>query len=176
MEGRGEHRHDPSPVARALRQAVARRLPLFAACWLATTAVWDGVLVAASVTHSPALLQRSGVKSKALGNFFRAHPGTGLFGCYDEMVDMNVGATQGWASTKFRSDPGLKLETLAIPPEMVASRLSGGGRELMERIGEYRHLAMWVHACRAESIGTVRNGFGDKPSIQTSASAYNPAA
>jgi len=45
MEGRGEDLHDTSPVARAQRQAVVRRLPLFAACWLGTTAVWDVVLV-----------------------------------------------------------------------------------------------------------------------------------
>lgn len=124
------------------------------------------VVVAASATHSPALLQRSGVRSKALGRFFRAHPGTGVFGCYDEPVDMNVGATQGWASTAFRVDPGLKLETLAIPPEMVAGRLPGGGATLMERLAEYRHLAMWVHAVRAESTGTVTNGLGDKPVVR----------
>jgi choline dehydrogenase-like flavoprotein len=124
------------------------------------------VLVAASATHSPTLLQRSGVKSRALGKYFRAHPGTGVFGCYDAPVDMNVGATQGWASTAFRVDPGLKLETLSIPPEMMASRLPGGGRLLMERLAEYRHLAMWVHAVRAESVGTVSNGFGDKPVVR----------
>jgi choline dehydrogenase-like flavoprotein len=124
------------------------------------------VVVAASATHSPALLQRSGVKSPALGKFFRAHPGTGIFGCYDEPVDMNIGATQGWASTAFRSDPGLKLETLSIPLEMVAGRLPGGGDLLMERLLEYRHIAMWVHAVRAESVGTVSNGFFDKPVVK----------
>jgi choline dehydrogenase-like flavoprotein len=128
-----------------------------------------GVFVAASVTHSPVLLIRSGIKSRQLGNFFRAHPGTGIFGVYDEPVDMNVGATQGWASTKYRSDPGMKLETLAIPLELVASRLSGGGTQLMQRLGKYRHLAMWVHACRAESVGTVRPtafGLSSKPMIR----------
>jgi len=125
------------------------------------------VLVAASVTHSPVLLQRSGIKSRALGTQFRAHPGTGIFGCYDEPVDMNVGATQGWASTTFRSEPGLKLESLAIPPELVASRFSGGGIELMKRLGEYRHVAMWCHAVRAESTGTVRAGlFSDRPVVR----------
>lgn len=114
------------------------------------------VVVAASVTHTPVLLQRSGVRSRALGTLFRAHPGTGVFGCYDEPVDMNVGATQGWASTAFREEPGLKLETLAIPPELVASRLAGGGVELMKRLARYRHIAMWCHAVRAESVGTVR--------------------
>jgi choline dehydrogenase-like flavoprotein len=124
------------------------------------------VVVAASATHSPALLIRSGVKNPALGGLFRAHPGTGLFGCYDDPVDMNIGATQGWASTAFRTDPGLKLETLSIPLEMVAGRLPGGGDLLMDRLLEYRHIAMWVHAVRAESVGTVSNGFFDKPVVR----------
>lgn len=124
------------------------------------------VILAASVTHSPVILMRSGLKLPALGKYFRSHPGTGVFGCYDEPVDMNVGATQGWASTAFRSDPGLKLETLAIPPELVSSRLSGGGVELMERLSKYRHITMWCHAVRAETTGQVkRSFFGDKPVV-----------
>lgn len=118
------------------------------------------VLIAASATHSPNVLRRSGFKSPALGEFFRAHPGTALVGCYEEQVDMNIGATQGWASTKFRDDPGLKLETLSVPPEMIASRIAGGGTQLMERLSEYRHLAMWVLAVRAETIGRVGSVFG----------------
>ncbi|CAN5750301.1 hypothetical protein BH09MYX1_BH09MYX1_08110 [soil metagenome] len=126
-----------------------------------------GVVVAASATHSPVLLMRSGIKNPTLGRFFRAHPGTGVFGCYDEPVDMNVGATQGWASTGYREDPGLKLETLAIPPELVASRLSGGGKELMRRLQSYRHIAMWCHAVRAESAGTLSQSlFGTRPVIR----------
>lgn len=126
------------------------------------------VVVAASATHSPALLMRSGVKSPALGEYFRAHPGTGIFGCYDDPVDMNIGATQGWASMAFRTDPGMKLETLSIPLEMVAGRLPGGGELLMERLREYRHIAMWVHAVRAETVGRVLNGFFDKPVVRYS--------
>lgn len=125
------------------------------------------VLVGASVTHTPVLLMASGVKNRALGQGFRAHPGTGVFGCYEEPVDQNVGATQGWASTGFRERPGLKLETLSIPLELVASRFSGGGVELMKRLGQYRHVAMWCHAVRAESVGSVsRNFFTGKPQVR----------
>lgn len=127
-----------------------------------------GVLLAASVTRSPLLLARSGVTLPALGKFFRAHPGTGVFGLYDEVVDMNVGATQGWASTAFRSEPGLKLETLSLPPEMVASRLSGGGTELVNKLRDYRHLALWVAAVRAESVGEVRSGLLGQPVVRYS--------
>jgi choline dehydrogenase-like flavoprotein len=127
-----------------------------------------GVVVAASATHSPVLLMRSGVRSPALGHFFRAHPGSGIFGVYDDVVDQNVGATQGWASTQYRTTPGLKLETLAIPFELVASRLSGGGTQLVQRLAEYRHVAMWVQACRAETAGTVSVGLTGKPVVRYS--------
>ena len=36
----------------------------------------------------------------------------------------------------------------------------------MERIARYRNIAMWCHACRATSHGTVKNGFGDKPVVK----------
>lgn len=124
------------------------------------------VLVAASATATPILLAKSRFGGKALGTLFRAHPGTGIFGVYDDPVDQNIGATQGWASTAFRDDPGLKLETLAIPPEMVAGRLPGGGRELVRRFREYRHIAMWVAAVRAESEGTVKPGFFGEPVVR----------
>jgi choline dehydrogenase-like flavoprotein len=122
------------------------------------------VLVAASVTRTPLLLAASGVRNPMLGKGFRAHPGTPVFGVYDEPVDMNTGATQGWASTAFRERPGFKLETLSLPLDMLAGRLSGAGPTLMERLTEFRHIAMWVQACRAEAVGEVRSLFG-KPAI-----------
>lgn len=125
-----------------------------------------GVLMAASATRTPVILARSGLRSRALGTLFRAHPGTGVFGVYADPVDQNVGATQGWASMAFRADPGLKLETLAIPPEMVAGRLPGGGRELVRRFREYRNVAMWVAAVRAESAGTVKPGLFGGPVVR----------
>jgi choline dehydrogenase-like flavoprotein len=124
-----------------------------------------GVLVAASVTQSPLLLLRSGVRNPLLGKQFRSHPGSAVFGCYDEPVDMNTGATQGWASVAYREKPGFKLETLSLPLDMVAGRLSGSGQALMERLAEFRHLAMWVHACRAETVGTVSSSFTGDPVI-----------
>lgn len=124
-----------------------------------------GVLVAASVTQSPLLLMRSGIRAKAVGRYFRAHPGTPIFGCYDEPVDMNCGATQGWASTAFRKDPGFKLEVLSLPLDMLAGRIPGGGTLLMERLAEFRHLAVWVQACRAESVGSIRRGSWGEPLV-----------
>lgn len=126
------------------------------------------VIVAASATHSPVLLQRSGIKHKAVGSSFKAHPGTGVFGVYDTPVDQNAGVTQGWSSMQYREHPGVKLETLSIPMEMAISRLAGGGRALMEHIQDYRHLAMWIHALRAKSSGRVDAGWGGKPVVRYS--------
>jgi choline dehydrogenase-like flavoprotein len=125
-----------------------------------------GVLVAASVTHSPLLLKRSGLKSRALGENFRSHPGAPIIGVYDEPIDMNVGATQGWASLAYREKPGFKLETLSLPLDMLSGRLAGGGELLMQRLSEYRHFACWVQACRAESVGRVAVGPFGKPIVK----------
>jgi choline dehydrogenase-like flavoprotein len=124
-----------------------------------------GVIVAASCTHSPALLIRSGLKLPALGRYFQAHPGTGVFGVYDEPVDMSRGATQGWASIEYRQSEGFKLETLSLPVELVASRLSGGGQQLMERIQRFPYIAMWVAAVRAETVGRVKTNWSGQPVV-----------
>ncbi|MFT7625534.1 MAG: choline dehydrogenase-like flavoprotein, partial [Myxococcota bacterium] len=125
------------------------------------------VLLAASVTHTPVILMASGIKNKSVGGYFRAHPGAAVCGVYDEAIDMNAGATQGWASIEYRKDPGIKLESLSLPAEVVASRLAGGGRALMERLTEYRQLATWVAAVRAETVGRVKSFMG-KPSVKYS--------
>jgi choline dehydrogenase-like flavoprotein len=120
-----------------------------------------GVFVAASVTGSAPLLMRSGVHNRMLGRGFRAHPGAPILGCYDEPVDMNRAATQGWASQAFR-DQGLKLESIGLPLDMLAGRLAGSGHVLMERLSAFRQLAAWAVACRAESVGEIRLGWGGR--------------
>jgi choline dehydrogenase-like flavoprotein len=127
-----------------------------------------GVLIAASVTRSPLLLGASGVRLPALGKGFRAHPGAPISGCYDEPVDMNTGATQGWASTAFRKDPGFKLETLSLPLDMLSGRIAGTGQLLMHRLTEFRHIAMWIQVCRAESVGEVWRAPGGRPAVHYS--------
>jgi choline dehydrogenase-like flavoprotein len=124
-----------------------------------------GVFVAGSVTHSPLILKRSGIKSRALGKFFRAHPGTPCYAVYDDEIDMHRGATQGWASVAFREKPGFKLETLSIPLDMFAGRVIGSGVELMDRLAKYRNVAMWVQACRAEAVGEVKSTLTGRPAV-----------
>lgn len=114
-----------------------------------------GVLVAASATGSGPLLERSGLRLPALGRFFRGHPGAGVVGVYDEPVDMHRGPSQATASLQHRLDQGIKMEHLSLPLELFAARVGGGGQTLMNKLGDYRHCAMWVTAVRAEAEGEV---------------------
>jgi len=117
-----------------------------------------GVVLGASATGSPILMQRSGIRLPWLGEGWRAHPGVGTLGVYPDPVDMSTGPSQAVASLHHRGDLGIKLESLALPLELVAGRMSGAGHALMERLADYRHQAMWVTAVRAEAVGSIRVG------------------
>ena len=117
-----------------------------------------GTLLAASATGSPILMQRSGIRLPWLGQGWRAHPGAGIVGLYPDPVDMTVGPSQSVASVHHREDVGIKLESLAMPLELIAGRASGAGHRLLERLADYRHQAMWVTAVRAEAVGHIRPG------------------
>lgn len=127
-----------------------------------------GVIVAASATQTPLLLHRSGVRLPALGGFWRAHPGAATIGVYDHDVNVHLGATQGTASVHFRGGigeggvrspgTGIKIESLALPLELVAGRTSGAGRTLVDRLIDARRQAVWITAVRAEAVGSCKPG------------------
>jgi choline dehydrogenase-like flavoprotein len=125
------------------------------------------VLVAASTIQTPNVLHRSGLRSRALGEHFQCHPGYGLGGVFDRPVEMSFGATQGAESTHLRKTDRIKLETIAMPPELAAVRIPGIGRELMSRFGLFSNVAVWAVVVRAEAEGTIRPawGGGDKAKI-----------
>jgi choline dehydrogenase-like flavoprotein len=127
-----------------------------------------GVFVAASTIQTPNVLHRSGVRSRALGKHFQAHPGLGIAGRFPDPVDMHFGATQGAESIHFRSTHRFKLETLAMQPELAAARIPGVGSELMARLADYRHVAVWAAQIRAEAEGTVKPGWGGSDRVRLS--------
>ncbi|MBS2012934.1 MAG: GMC family oxidoreductase [Deltaproteobacteria bacterium] len=118
------------------------------------------VVVAASTIQTPNVLRRSGVRTRALGRHFQAHPGIGMGGLFDRDVGMGFGATQGAESIHFRKTDRFKLETIALPPDIVCARIPGMGHELSERLAQLSHVAMWVTQVRAEAEGTVGEGWG----------------
>ncbi len=125
----------------------------------------DAVMVAASATHTPLLLRRSGLRHRALGRGFRSHPGAGVLGLYDTPVQQDHGATQGWSTLALR-ERGLKLETLSFPLEMLVARLPGAGTALTRRLAESAHVSHVALGLRAEATGRVSAGMGGRPRVR----------
>ena len=80
------------------------------------------VILSASAIQSPMLLQRSNIRHSHLGAHFMAHPGTTVMGVYPDRVDMWTGASQGYEVLGLRDTVGVKLESINVPPEVVAAR------------------------------------------------------
>src|SRR5262249_3271990 len=114
------------------------------------------VIVAASAVQSPALLQRSKIRHAHLGRHFMAHPGTTVMGVYPQRVDMWSGASQGYEVLGLRDSLGVKLESINVPPEVVAARLPGAGARLGAWIDKLPHIASWAVAVKAQAEGRVR--------------------
>jgi len=120
-----------------------------------------GVFVAASTLQSPNVLYRSGVRARALGRHFCAHPGVGMGAALGRRVHMTFGATQGAESIHFRQSERFKLETISMPPELAVARMPGVGRDLLRRMTRLDEVAVWAAQIRARAEGTVgRNLFG----------------
>lgn len=118
-----------------------------------------GVILAASTTHTPCILQRSKIALPAIGKNFRSHPGSTVIGMYDHplITTKNMaGATQGWSTTKFRNE-GFKLETLGLPLELLISRLPGAGISFKNLLNFSPYMALWIAVVQADkSAGQVR--------------------
>ncbi len=119
------------------------------------------VLVAASATQTPGVLWRSGVRSPHLGAHFQGHPGMAIVGLFDAPVRMAAGATQGFEVDGWRAESRVKVETLALPPEMFAGGLPGVGRRWVSLIAEYARAAVWVLPLRSRGEGSVGLGRRD---------------
>ncbi len=127
-----------------------------------------GVLVAASTVQTPNLLRRSGLRARAIGEHFQCHPGFGLAGVFDRPIEMSFGATQGAESIHLRRSERIKLETIAMPPELAVVRFPGIGRELMGRLGVFANLAVWAVVVRAEAEGKVVPAWGGRDKVKLS--------
>ena len=118
------------------------------------------VIVAASAVQTPLLLARSGVVSPHLGRHFQAHPGAGVVGLFDEPVRMWSGATQGYEIDEYRQDLRVKLETVALPPELFFATLPGVGRRWVRAMARSEFAASWAIALQARAEGRVGERFG----------------
>lgn len=113
-----------------------------------------GVVMAASAVQTPLILMRSGLRMPEIGKHFQGHPGVGVLGFFPKKIRMWDGATQGFQAVPPRS-ARFKLETLALPPELVAVRIPGLGRALVEEIANLEYAALWAVLVRSHAEGRI---------------------
>ncbi|MCG3172008.1 MAG: putative GMC-type oxidoreductase [Myxococcota bacterium] len=117
-----------------------------------------GVLIAASAIQTPQLLQKSGLQSpsRKVGEHFQCHPGIGVVGVNpDDNYDYYFGATQGY-EVDYRSRR-FKVETISLPPELLAIRFAGIGQKLMRGILDGKRLVIWGVQARATAHGSIHH-------------------
>jgi choline dehydrogenase-like flavoprotein len=112
-----------------------------------------GIIVAAGAIFSPVLLRNSGLRGLC-GERFQAHPGAAVVGRFSEPVGMGFGVTQAYEVPLL--DLGVKLESISMPPELLASRLPGVGAEWQHRLDRLDEYAQWAAVTRMRALGQVR--------------------
>lgn len=127
-----------------------------------------GVLVAAGAVFTPLLLLRSGLR-KNVGERFQAHPGAAVVGRFAEPVGMGFGATQSYEVPLHAQ--GLKLESLSMPPELLALRLPGVGDEWQRHLHQLDYFAQWAAVARMRALGQVQRSLLGAPRVR-----YEPLA
>jgi choline dehydrogenase-like flavoprotein len=112
------------------------------------------VFVCAGALMTPLLLRRSRIarRNAALGNHLRIHPGSGVTGRFDEVVNGWQGVMQSYAIDELLDD-GILLEATFPPLGMTysAGALPGIGREHARLLDLYPHMA---------SIGSIISDTG----------------
>jgi choline dehydrogenase-like flavoprotein len=138
---------DGSRRARARFRLVARR----------------GVIVAAGAIYTPLLLRSSGIR-RNVGDGFTAHPGAAVVARFAEPVGMGFGATQSYEVPLHAH--GFKLESLSLPPELLASRLPGAGHDWQQRLRQLEYFAQWAAVVRMRAEGQVRRALFGGPRVR----------
>ena len=121
-----------------------------------------GVIVAASAIQTPLLLRSAGLRG-LVGKRFQAHPGAAVVGFFDEPIVQGFGATQSYEVPQ--RERGYKLESLSLPPELLAARLPGVGPAWQRRLARLGHAAHWVAQVRMRAMGSVKPGWLGRPHI-----------
>ena len=128
------------------------------------------VVSAAGALHTPALLARSGLRSKALGKNLRLHPVMVVWGQMDEEVRPWEGmfaATYSDQHADLHGGYGVKYEHVSIPPSILLSFSPWrGGRAHQELMQALPHTAGIGILLRDHGRGEVRVGRDGEPVVR----------
>lgn len=127
------------------------------------------VVSAAGALHTPALLARSGLRSKALGKHLRLHPVMVVWGQMDEEVrpwEGMLSATFSDEHADLHDGYGVKYEHVAIPPSILLSFSPWrGGRAHQELMQALPYTAGIGILLRDHGVGEVRTGRDGEPVV-----------
>ena len=115
------------------------------------------VVVSCGAIQTPALLQRSGVRSPSgqLGRNLVVHPGAGVAAVYDDRVDGWKGAHQTYQVREFEAE-GILLAAVNLPPSLVARSLPFDGVALGEAMDDYNRTVTAGVLVEDHGTGRVR--------------------
>jgi long-chain-alcohol oxidase len=129
------------------------------------------VVSAAGALHTPVLLARSGVVSKALGKHLRLHPVLVVWGQFDD----EVRPWEGMLSSTFSDQDadmdgrgyGVKYEHVATPPSILLSFSPWrGGRQHAELMQALPYTGGLGVLLRDHGVGEVRAGRDGQPIVR----------
>jgi choline dehydrogenase-like flavoprotein len=115
------------------------------------------VVLCAGALQTPAMLQRSGIRSPSsqIGHNLAVHPGSPVVAIFDEPVNGWRGAHQSLQVREFE-DEGIVLAAVNLPPALVARILPFDGDELAEVMSGYNHMVTAGTLVEDTSTGRVR--------------------
>ncbi len=118
----------------------------------------DNVVVCAGAVQTPALLQRSRIRTPSgqLGRNLTVHPGAGVVAVFDEAVEGWKGAHQSIQIREFE-DEGIVLAAVNLPPSLTARSLPFVGERLGDAMRDYDHMVTAGVLVEDTGAGRVRS-------------------
>ncbi|KAF9358391.1 hypothetical protein BGX26_001850 [Mortierella sp. AD094] len=138
----------------------------------------DKVVVSAGSIHSPALLQRSGLKNKNIGKNLFLHPVSYAFGRFDEKINCYEGSIMTALSTVAENVDGngygAKIEVPSHHPALSSISVKWkSGADHKSRMLDLNHIVPLIALTRDRDGGSVRCGPDGLPRIDYSVSKHD---
>lgn len=124
------------------------------------------VVLAAGATHTPCLLQKSGITHRGMvGGTLFAHISGGVVGIMDKPMHPWVGASQGWGAIS-KDIKGMKFESLWADPSVMLVKWGGFGPSFLRKLQEVPYATVGAIVYRGKCTGRVRAKRDGLPAIR----------
>jgi len=116
------------------------------------------VVAACGAIHTPALLERSGLRSRSgqLGGNLSLHPNVKCVAIFDEDVTGWKGAHQAFQVREFADEGIGTFAAINLPPSIIAMSLPHRGAQLGRLMDQYNHMVLAGLLVEDSTTGRVR--------------------